>query len=112
MKDLNGNYIWHYVNNENKIEGIKGGAPYLVCVENINEKGPVWKMQLAYWFEKGDSLSIMDSKGKPHQFDIKEAGFYVVDDFKARGLYQILGVRYWTTIMEPEVSPDDVLTIV
>lgn len=54
----------------------------------------------------------MDSKGKPHQFDIKEDGFYVVDDFKARGLYQILGVRYWTTIMEPEVSPDDVLTIV
>ena len=71
MHDLTGNYTWHYVNNENKIEGIEGGAPYLVCVENINEKGPAWKMGLAYWFEKGDSLQLMDSKGAPHQFDIK-----------------------------------------
>lgn len=54
----------------------------------------------------------MDSKGTPQEFAIKEEGFYVVDDFKARGLYQLLGVRYWTTIAEPEVSPDDVLTIV
>lgn len=111
MHDLTGNYTWHYVNNENKIEGLEAGASYLVCVENINEKGPVWKMQLAYWFQKGDSLSIMDSKGAPHQFLIKEEGFYVVDDFKARGLYQLVGVRYWTTIMQPEINPEDVLTI-
>ena len=111
MHDLNGNYTWHYVDNENKIEGIEAGAPHLVCVENINEKGPAWKMGLAYWFEKGDSLSIIDSKGAPHQFDIKEEGFYVVDDFKATGLYQLLGVRYWTTIAEPEVNPEEILTI-
>ncbi len=112
MNDLNGTYAWHYVNNENKIQSIEAGAPYLVCVENINEKGPAWKMKLAYWFEKGDSLSIMDSQGAPHKFDIKEDGFYMVDDFKAKGVYQILGVRYWTTITEPEVNPEDVLTIV
>ena len=93
------------------VEGIEAGAPHLVCVEITNEKGPAWKMGLAYWFNKGDELSIMDSKGAPHEFTIKEEGFYVVDDFKARGLYQLLGVRYWTTIAEPEVSPDEILTI-
>lgn len=54
MQNLNGTYIWHYVSNENKIEGIEAGVPHLVCVEITNEKVPAWKMGLAYWFNKGD----------------------------------------------------------
>lgn len=111
MQSFNGTYTWHYINNENKIEGIKEGSQYLICIENTNGKKAIWKMQLAYWFNKGDELTIRGHDGESHYFCISSDGFYVVDDFKGKRIYQLFGVRYWTTIMQPEVSPDEVLTI-
>lgn len=112
MQELNGTYSWHYVNNENKAEGLNAGTQYLVCAENTGKKGATWYMQLAYWFEKGDELTIWESNGQAHSFRADSDGFYMVDDLKGKVFYQILGVRYWATIMKPEISPDDVLTIV
>lgn len=111
MQNLNGTYTWHYINNEDKIEGVYGGVQYLVCVEGTNGKASTWQMQLTYWHEKGDHLVVRDSDGAPHDFEIKKSGFYVVDEIKGKRIYRVLGVRYWADIMEPEVDPDDVLTI-
>lgn len=111
MQELNGTYIWHYVDNENKIKGVCGGAQYLVCAENSTEKGSIWNMQLAFWFCKGDELLIRESNGTPHRFNIDNDGFYVVDDIKGKVFYRVLGVRFWTELMKPEVDPEDILTI-
>ena len=114
MQDLNGTHIWHYVNNEEKIEGTEGNVQYLVCVEQATDAGSTWHMQLAYWFSKGDKFTIVDTDGMPHRFDIVIDGFYTVNEFsdgKSRLFFRIPGVRYWTNIMQPGVSPEEVLTI-
>ena len=114
MEELNGNYRWHYVNNENKIEGLEGDTQYLVCFESSDPKGSTWHMQLAYWFNKGDELTIRETNGTPHLFDISKDGFYTINEFsdgKRKMFFRIPGVRYWTTIQEPNVDPEDILTI-
>ena len=114
MKDLNGNFVWHYVNNENKVKGVYGDIKYLVCFEEMTDRGSIWHMQFAYWFTQGDTFTIVDSNGTHHKFDISKDGFYAVNEFsdgKGRMFFRIPGVRYWTSIQEPEVNPDDVLTI-
>lgn len=115
MEDLNGTYIWHYVDNESKIEGLDGETQCLVCMEVSRPKGSAWHLQLAYWYKKGDKLTIYETNGTPHRFDIDKDGFYVVNDMsdgKHGLIYRIFNVRYWTTIEQPGVNPDDVLTIV
>ena len=114
MQDFSGMYMWHYVSNENKIKGPKENRQYLVCYESSTREGSVWKMLLAIWYEKGARINLMDSKGASHKFDIKEDGFYIVNEFDAQGglFFRIPSVRYWTAIPEPGVNPDDVLTVV
>ena len=115
MKRLTGSYVWHYVDNENKIEGVEENNQYLVCFEFSTNTGTCWKMKLAYWFEKGARISIEESDGTPHEFVIDKDGFYILDDLggsKAPRCFCLRGVRYWTSIPVPGVNPDDVLTIV
>ena len=114
MQNLTGSYVWHYVSDENKIEGVKEGREYLVCFEVEEKSGPVWKMKLVHWFEKGATISICESNGKPHDFKVKVDGFYIIDDLDGKALrcFKLRGVRYWTEIPEPGVKPDDTLTIV
>ena len=114
MQQLTGSYMWHYVNNEEKIKGPKEDHEYLVCFERSTKSGSVWVMKLAFWFEKGAKITLMDSKGKPNKLGIDKDGFYLINDFDAKGIhfYMLNGVRYWTEIPEPGVNPDDVLSIV
>ena len=114
MQKLTGTYMWHYVNNEEKIEGPEEDHHYLVCFERPTKSGSVWEMKLALWYEKGARIKFRDSKGKSHKYDIEKDGFYLVNDFdpKEMHFYRLLGVRYWTDIPEPGVNPDDVLSIV
>lgn len=115
MQKLTGSYVWHYVSDESKIEGVKEGQQYLVCFEVEEESGPVWKMKLVYWFEKGAKLTLCDSDGEPHNFKIAEDGFYIIDDIGGSTgprCFKLRGVRYWTEIPEPGVKPDDTLTVV
>lgn len=115
MHELNGTYIWHYVDNEEKIEGLNGDKQYLICYERPTGNGSIWHMQLAYWFKEGDTLTIMEKNGTPHRFDIKKDGFYIINDLndgKGGLFFRALGVRYWTEINKPEINPEEVLTIV
>ena len=77
MQNLTGSYVWHYVSDEHKIVGVKESREYLVCFEVEEKSGPVWKMKLVHWFEKGAMISICESDGTPHDFRIKEDGFYI-----------------------------------
>ncbi len=115
MQKLTGSYIWHYVSDESKIEGIEEKHEYLVCLELEEEKGPAWKMKLAFWFEKGAKITIYESDGTPHDFKIKENGFYILDDIgtnEGPRCFRLHGVRYWTEIPEPGVKPEDILTVI
>lgn len=115
MQNLTGSYVWHYVSDEHKIVGVKESREYLVCFEVEEKSGPVWKMKLVHWFEKGAMISICESDGTPHDFRIKEDGFYILDDLgvdTAPRCFKLRGVRYWTEIPEPGVKPDDTLTVV
>ena len=114
MQRLTGTYMWHYVNNEEKIKGPEENHQYLVCFELSTKTGSIWEMKLALWYEKGASITFMDSKGELHKFNIERDGFYIVNDFdeKTMSFYRLLGVRYWTAIPEPGVNPDDILSIV
>lgn len=114
MQQLSGTYTWHYVDNENKIKGPAGDCQYLVCSEQSTENGSVWHMDLCRWFVKGDEIKIFEPNGKPHYFKVSKDGFYVFTEVGADApkVYRVLGVRYWTEIELPNVSPDDVLSIV
>ena len=115
MQNLTGSYVWHYVSDESRIVGVKENREYLVCFEVEEKSGPVWKMKLVHWFEKGAMISICESDGTPHDFRIKEDGFYILDDLgggTAPRCFKLHGVRYWTEIPEPGVKPDDTLTVV
>lgn len=112
MKNTIGNYVWHYVDNEDKIEGLEGNHRYIVCVEASNN--PEWHMVMAYWYEEGDELTIYEANGTPHYFKINESGFYIVNETgkgSYKSIFRIRGVRYWTDIKLPEVKTEDVLTI-
>ena len=114
MENLNGTYSWHYVDNEEKAEGLEGNTQYLVCFECPTDKGSVWHMQLAYWFKKGEEVMIKESDGTPHHFVVDKDGFYIINDLsdgKSKLFFRALFVRYWTEIKQPEVDPDSVLTI-
>ena len=115
MQKLTGSYIWHYVSNDDRIEGIKEGFEYLVCFEVEEEKGSVWKMKLAHWFEKEARIKVKESDGTPHDFVTDKDGFYILDDLggsKGPRCFRLHNVRYWTAISEPKVNPEDILTIV
>ena len=111
MKKLYGAYVWNYVGNEDKVEGVKENHKYIVCVEKPVPSGSEWHMVMTMWFEKGADLDIMDSDGTRHHFSINRDGFYIIDEASIR-VYRISGVRYWTEIKVPEVSTDEVLSIV
>ena len=115
MQNLTGSYIWHYVSDESKIEGIEEDHEYLVCLELEEEKGPAWKMKLACWYEKGAKITIAELDGTPHEFRIDKDGFYIIDDIgtsEGPRCFRLRGVRYWTEIPEPGVKPEDTLTVV
>lgn len=115
MQKLTGSYVWHYVNNENKIEGPEENHEYLVCFESAEETGSVWKMKLAYWYEKGAIIRITEADGTPHEFKTVKDGFYIFDDLggsTAPRFFRLREVRYWTFIHEAGVNPDDILTVV
>lgn len=114
MKNMIGGYEWHYINNEEKFEGLEGNNRYIVCVEKTTPKGSVWHMSMVYWYEEGDELTIYEDNGTPHYFKIDKAGFYIVNEAgknKCNSLYRLCGVRYWTEIKLPETDPEDILTI-
>ena len=114
MQQLTGTYTWHYVSNEEKIKGPEEEHQYLVCFELSTEEGSVWEMKLALWFRKGAKITLCDPEGGSHSFKIDNDGFYLINDFDAKGIhfYRLHGVKYWTSIPEPGVNPDDVLSIV
>ena len=115
MQNLSGTYIWHYVSNEDKIEGPIGNTQYLVCSEQPTASGSVWQMQLTRWYCKGDEVMVRDTNGKPHHFKVEKDGFHMANelsDGKGRLFGRINGVRYWTEIELPNVDPDDILSIV
>ena len=114
MQQLTGTYTWHYVNNEEKIKGPEEDHQYLVCFELSTDTGSIWQMKLALWFKKGAKITLYDDKGEPHKFGIDKDGFYLINDFDAKGVhfYRLRGVRYWTSIPEPGVNPEDILSIV
>ncbi len=115
MQKLAGSYVWHYVSDGNKIKGVKENREYLVCFEVMEKSGPVWKMKLVNWYEKGARISISEADGTPHDFKISEDGFYIIDDIggsEGPRCFKLRGVRYWTEIQEPGVNPDDTLTVI
>ena len=71
MQKLAGSYVWHYVSDEHKIVGVKESREYLVCFEVEEKSGPVWKMKLVHWYEKGAMISkrsrnpAMIRRGRP-----------------------------------------------
>ena len=111
MQNLTGSYVWHHVNNENRIDGVEENHQYLVCFEVEEETGSVWKMKLAYWYNEGAKITIRESDGTPHKFSADKEGFYIFDDITPR-CFRLRDVRYWTAITEPDVKTEDVLTIV
>ena len=111
MQDLTGSYTWNYINNENRIVGPVENHQYLVCFEFSTETGSVWKMKLAFWYEKGAKITICESDGTPHEYKIDRNGFYILDDITSR-CYRLRDVRYWTAVTEPNVNPEDILTII
>lgn len=111
MQKLFGSYVWHYVCNDDKIEGVEENHTYIVCVEQPASSGSEWHMVMTKWFEKGAGLNIMGSDGIRHKFLVNRDGFYIIDEVSNR-VFRISGVRYWTEIKVPEVSTDVVLTIV
>ena len=115
MNELYGAYVWNYVGNEDKVEGISGNHSYIVCVENPTPNGAIWRLHMTKWFFKGDELKVMDPAGNPHYFKIDKDGFYVVNESDNRNsvrVYRIKGVRYWAEIKAPGINPDEILTIV
>lgn len=115
MQKLTGSYIWHYVDNEDRVEGLEESHQYLVCFESEKNTASVWEMRLTYWFEKGAKITIHDSDGTPHDFRIDKDGFYILDDLgsgRPPRCFRLHGVKYWTAIPGPGVNPDDILTVV
>ena len=114
MKNMIGGYEWHYVNSEEKVEGLEGNNRYIVCVEKATPKGSFWHMSMVYWYEEGDELTIYEANGTPHHFQIDKTGFYIVNEAGKNNcnlIYRLCGVRYWTEIKLPETDPEDILTI-
>ena len=113
MQQLTGSYIWHYVSDESKIEGIEENHEYLVCLELEEDNGPAWKMKLAHWYYQGAKITVSETDGTPHNFETQADGFYILDDFdKSPRFFRLHGVKYWTEIAEPGVKPEDTLTVV
>lgn len=114
MQNFTGSYVWHYVDNGKKIEGPKEDHQYLVCFESSTSNGSVWKMRMAFWYEKGARITVTDTNGEDYKFTVKKDGFYVLNEFDTNGdlLFRVRDVKYWTTIPEPGVKPDDILSIV
>lgn len=112
MQELTGSYVWHYVSNENSIVGVEEHHQYLVCFEFEESTGPVWKMKLAYWYNKGAKLKLEGNDGETHKFGIEQDGFYILDDINAAPrCFKLRNVRYWTYIPVPNVNTDDILTV-
>lgn len=71
-------------------------------------------MQLAYWFKKAEAVMIKEPDGTPHHFVVDKDGFYIINDLsdgKSKLFFRALFVRCWTEIKQPEMDPDNVLTI-
>lgn len=114
MKNMICGYVWHYIDNEEKFEGLEGNNRYIVCVEKATPIGSEWHMSMAHWYKEGDELAIYDDKGAPHCFRIDKTGFYIINEAgknKCNSIYRLNGVRYWTEIKLPEIDPDEILTI-
>ena len=115
MFNVFGNYVWHYISNNDKVEGVEENHQYLVCFEFQTKDGSIWKMVLAYWYEKGARITMSETDGTPHNFNVDKDGFYILDEIggsKAPRCFCLPGVRYWTAIPEPNVNPEDILTII
>ena len=109
-----GNYVWHYISNDGKVEGVEENHRYIVCVENSTPVGSEWLMLMVYWYNEGAELRLREPDGTPHVHKIKNSGFYIVNDAgkdRYSSIYLIHGVRYWTEIKLPETNPEDILTV-
>ena len=110
MLNAFGNYVWHYISNGCKVEGVEENHTYIVCVEQPASSGSEWHMVMTKWFRQGAGLDIMDSDGTRHHFSVNRDGFYIIDEASIR-VFRISGVRYWTEIKLPAINPEEVLTI-
>lgn len=71
MNNLYGAYVWNYVGNEDKVEGISGDHSYIVCVENPTPNGAIWRLHMTKWFFKGDELKDKIKSHTQHQILIR-----------------------------------------
>ena len=108
--NLSGSYIWHYVSDIDKIEGVEEHQPYIVCFEGSGVDSSTWHIEVARWYSKDAELRLFDGDNEPHCFKIDQNGFYLMN-FKGTSIYRIRNVKYWTKIGLPDVNPDDILTI-
>lgn len=109
-KNSIGSYVWHYIPNKDKVEGVEENHTYIVCVEQPASSGSEWHMVMTKWFGKGAKLDIQDSDGTWHNFSVNRDGFYIIDEVSIR-VFRISGVRYWTEIKLPATNPEEILTI-
>jgi hypothetical protein len=108
--NLSGSYIWHYVSDIDKIEGVKEDQPYVVCFEGNGTDSSIWHIEVARWYEKDSEITLIDGNNDHHYFKIEQNGFYLMN-YKGTSIYRIRNVKYWTKIDLPDVNPDDILTI-
>lgn len=105
------------INNFNDIKELKlePNIQYLCLMECYDGVKMVWKAIIAYFFKKGDELTLYDKENIPHKFDISETGFYYVhqihDEKIANRVVKLNEVRYYAKIEYPNTDPDSFMQI-
>ena len=88
--------------------------PYLACLEVYNNGQSEWHMILAYWYNKGDVVTLREKDNTPHYYNIEENGLYIINDTgdnHYNSIYRVNNPSYIASVLPPRFSPDESLLI-
>lgn len=91
-------------------------SQYLCLMECFDGAKMSWRAVVAYFYEKGDVLTLHDNDNGVHRYDIPENGFYYVTQLPGghgddAGCMKLNKVRYYKKIDYPDTEPDSFLEI-
>ena len=91
-------------------------SQYLCLMECFDGAKMAWRAVTAYFYEKGDVLTLHDNDNRVHRFDIPENGFYYISQLPGRmesavECIKLNEVRYYKKIEYPDREPDTFIQI-
>jgi hypothetical protein len=107
-------FVWNDIADAEKMKELKENHEYLACLDAGHDDVSEWRLAVVNWYTEGSVVTIYESDNTPHKFKIKKSGFYHVNNCNPKSghiFYLLHGVKYWTDITLPEISPENTLTI-